>query len=174
MFNYFDVTNLTILLFAYGQSPLFILCVISKKREKILKYIIPLNLIVSVIFAVNYKFNNGNARDLGLSILAAILFLVYVIFNVIYKKKAVDIFDNDNYKERNIKTYIAHEKEWNGNSKLFSIAAIIYLLVLIIFNKYVNVENFFTIVINEIIIIINYFIWSKCSKQLIKEIESLI
>lgn len=159
------------ILFAYGQVPLFVLCVISKTRDKILKPIIFSNLLVSLASILHYKFNNAIQSYLMLSIVGIILSLVYLIFAILYKNKAIRTFDNDNYidKEKYSEKYFRYEKEWMKISKMYAILAIIYLPLLIFRNKYIRVESLFDAIIQEIIIIINYFIWSRCSKQLLNE-----
>lgn len=164
----------SLILFAYGQSPLFVLCIISKKRNKILKYLIFSNLLVSFISIIQYKFNNGDLTYFMLFLLGIILSLVYLIFEVVYKKKAIAIFDNDNYKEKNSEPYFIYGKKWSKISKIFAILAVIYLPLLIVLNKYIGVESISGVIMQEIIIILNYFIWSKCSKQLVNERKRLI
>jgi len=111
-----------------------------------------------------------------LFLLGIILSLVYLIFEVVYKKKAIEIFDKRNHidKVKYIEPYFIYEKKWSRTSKIFAVLAIIYLPLLIFLNKYIKIESFSGVIIQESIIIINYFIWSKCSKQLVNERKRLI
>lgn len=167
------LTLLIPILIVSAQYPLFVSSILFNKSD-ILKKLSIANLFIGISSLAYYRYDSSMQLYLWLSIEMFMIDFMYILYIMIFKKSLSNIFDST-YIESKYDYIVLMEnyaKAWKLVSKVFEILMYTYLPIYIIIN-YKDINVTLELIAQQILLILNYFIWKRCGELLLRESNKL-
>ncbi len=159
----FYITCLIPILIVLAQYPLFMeLIIFNKRRNELLKSIMIINAIASMAAFVIYTIDKLQ-WGVWIAIELLVINIIYSIYNVFFKENISRIFDSDYIEDKDsyIEFMTKYIEKYKSMIFILKIGMFVYALIYLSIMKYVSVSYIKYVVLQEILLILNYFIWKK-------------
>jgi len=165
------------ILYVATQYPMIIqIIMLKEKRDLLLSYTMSINVAIGLLSLVFYNYFNLKALYFWVAIEVIGITIYFVSYILILKKRLSETFDSEEFLDKDgyMEAMLNKASFWEKISVYFRIMCFVYLPIAIIANNILNLNCILEIIIEEILLVLNYRIWKTASKRFVLATRSMV